>query len=320
MKILLLVKPFGEKLAKHKGKFDFFKALEKIAEVQYWGEDGHIQYILKQLNFEPDFILHYDIAWGYAFAPKIEGLQTVDIPKGCFISDVHYNKNIRKQYIDSSKIDLILSGPKYPFLREYPEYEDKFRCLPWSINPDVFKDWGMGKDINFLLMGQVYHPRKSMNKSNTQKGRYPFREAVLSKMYRVKGFVFHPHPGHRVAPSNDLLVDKKYAQELNRAKMFFTCGSVLQYPVLKFYEAPACRTLLLAESNKEIEELGFKDRVHYVSCNRGNFYEKAMYYLKNEQERKRITDEGYKFVQSHHTNDVRAKELLGFIEEILHTK
>ncbi|MBH0231737.1 hypothetical protein H0267_16155 [Halobacillus sp. KCTC 3957] len=39
---------------------------------------------------------------------------------------------------------------------------------------------------------------------------------------------------------NKLYVDKKYALELNRAKIFFTCGSVFQYPVLKFYEAPAC--------------------------------------------------------------------------------
>ncbi|MBH0231736.1 glycosyltransferase [Halobacillus yeomjeoni] len=78
--------------------------------------------------------------------------------------------------------------------------------------------------------------------------------------------------------------------------------------------------MLLAESNKEIEELGFKDGVHYVSCSRSNFYEKAIYYLENEQERKRITDEGYQFVQSHHTNGVRSQELLGFIKEAVDSK
>lgn len=52
----------------------------------------------------------------------------------------------------------------------------------------------------------------------TPKGKYPFREAVLEKLRGEKGFVFHPHPGHKA--SYNALVNEKYAKELNRAKIF----------------------------------------------------------------------------------------------------
>ncbi|MFB4163997.1 glycosyltransferase [Alteribacillus sp. JSM 102045] len=317
LKILFLVKQFGERLAKHKAKFDFIKAIEKQAEVYYWDKDGNILDILQQINFNPDFIYHYDIAWNYAFAPKIAGLGSVNIPKGCFIYDAHYNKSIRTDYINQNKIDLIFSATKYAFLRTFPEYKRKFRWLPWSINPDIIKDWNVKKDIDYLLMGKVYHD--TLNRTGTPKGRYPFRDAVLSKMAAEKGFIYHPHPGNKVAPSKNLLVDKNYAKELNRSKMFFTCGSVRNYGVLKFFEAPGCRTLLLAEPNKDILELGFKHGVNFIACNNSDFYKKAKYYLKNEKERNRITNNGYMFIQRYHTNEVRAKEFINHITKFIKT-
>ena len=78
-------------------------------------------------------------------------------------------------------------------------------------------------------------------------------------------------------------MNEKYAQELNRAKIFFTCGSALRYPLLKFYEAPACRTLLLAEPNQDIFDLGFKDGTHFIACEVEDFYDKAKYYLQNKK-------------------------------------
>ncbi|NLY80088.1 MAG: glycosyltransferase family 1 protein, partial [Lysinibacillus sp.] len=105
--------------------------------------------------------------------------------------------------------------------------------------------------------------------------------------------------------------------ELNRSKMFFTCGSSYKFPVLKFFEAPACKTLLLAEANPDILELGFKDGVNFVACDKTNFNEKAMYYLKNEKERMRITENGYKFIHANHTDDVRAKNFVNEIREFI---
>lgn len=312
VKILILIRNFAKSYPKHKAKFETIKAIEKFAEVKYWYRDGNIHDILKELDFKPDFIFHYDIAYGYVLAPRIRGLHEVDIPKGCFVIDAHYSPGERRRYFDRNKIDLIFSVTKDSFLKRYEQYKDKFRWFPFAIDPTVFKDWQLEKDIDFLLIGQLYdREKKTGYRTLTPKGKYPFREAVLEKMRGEKGFVFYPHPGHNA--SSKSIVNERYAKELNRSKIFFTCGSKLQYPVLKYFEAPACNTLLLAEPIPDILELGFKDGENFVACNQSDFYEKAMYYLKNEAERKRITENGYRFIQNHHTNDVRAKE---FVEEI----
>lgn len=84
---------------------------------------------------------------------------------------------------------------------------------------------------------------------------------------------------------------------------------------MKYFEAPACKTLLFAEPVPDILEL--EDGENFVACNQSNFYEKAMYYLKNEKERKRITENGYQFIHTKHTNDVRAKEFVQEVQKFL---
>lgn len=319
LKILILIRPFTNRFPKHKQKFETIRAIEKIAEVQYWYKDGNIHDILKNTKFQPDFIFHYDIGYGYPLAPRITGLHEVDIPKGCYVIDAHYSPPERKRYFEQNKIDLIFSATKSTFLKTYGTYKDKFRWLPFSIDPNIFNDWKLEKNIDFLLVGQLYdREKKTGYQTLTKKGRYPFRETVLEKMRGTKGFVFHPHPGHTA--SANALVNEKYAKELNRSKMFFTCGSDLQYPVLKYFEAPACKALLLAEPVPDILDLGFKDGENFVACTQTNFYEKAMYYLKNEEERKRITENGYNFIHTYHTNDVRAKQFVDIVEKFIQKK
>jgi spore maturation protein CgeB len=87
--------------------------------------------------------------------------------------------------------------------------------------------------------------------------------------------------------------------------------------LLKFFEAPACRTLLLAEPNQDIYDLGFKDGTHFIACEVEDFYDKAKYYLQNEKERQRITDNGYRLVHSRHTYHARAQEIADAIIDFL---
>lgn len=317
LKILILIRLFGNSLPKHQPKMDMIKAIEQHADVRYWHQDGNIHDILKKLSWKPDFILHYDNAWGSQLAPKIKGLEKVNIPKGYIVIDVHYSPNERKKFIEKNNIDLIFSVTKSPFLETFPQYKNNFSFswFPFSINPEIFKDWNLEKNTNFLLMGQVYDKNKNM--TNTPIGKYPFREAVLNKLRNTDGFVFHSHPGHHVKKSAKAFLNEKYAKELNRAKIFFTCGSKYNYPVLKYFEALACKTLLLAKPVPDLYELGFKDGVNFVACNESDFYEKAIYYLENEEERTRIVENGYHFIHSNHTNDVRAKQFIKNIEDYL---
>lgn len=303
LKLLIIVKEFDKLYPKQKPKYEFFKSVEKFAEVIYWREDGDIDSILKQLDFIPDFIFQYDIS-GYAFTPKITGLDKVTIPKGTYVIDEHWNPTERKKYIDSNKIDIVFSATKEAFLKRYPFYQNKFRFLPFSINPSIIKDWNLERDIDMMLMGLL------------STGSYPFRKAVLNIFRTHKGFVYYPHPGHTTKDKN-AIINERFAKELNRAKIFFTCGSKYQYPVAKFLEAPGCKTLLLAQANSDVYELGFRDAENFVACTPENVYPKALYYLSHPDELKRIALNGYNLVHQRHTNDVRAKEFIAAIKIFL---
>ncbi|MBX9968378.1 glycosyltransferase family 1 protein [Priestia aryabhattai] len=306
LKILILTKEFDKLYPKQKPKYDFFRSVEKFAEVRYWHKDGEINFILENLDFTPDFIFHYDIT-GYAFSPKITGLDNIEIPKGTYVIDEHWNPTERRKYFNDNKIDLIFSATKEAFLKRYPSYKDKFRFLPLSINPALIKDWNIDRDIDFLLMGLL------------STGSYPFRKAVLNKFENEKGFVHYPHPGHTTKDVN-AIINERYAKELNRTKIFFTCGSKYKYPVAKFFEALGCNTLLLAKPNNDIYELGFKDGENFIACDCSTVYQKAIYYLSNQEERERISMNGYRFVHQYHTNDVRAKEFLSSLYTFLEKK
>ncbi|KGA98394.1 glycosyl transferase family 1 [Alkalihalobacillus alcalophilus ATCC 27647 = CGMCC 1.3604] len=326
LKILILIKPFYEYL-KHKPKWDMIQALEKIATVRYWHEDGHINEIIDFLKFEPDFILHYDIAWRNGLSPNITGLEDVNIPKGAYVIDLHWDPDKRIEYIRNNRIDLIFSPTKNPFLKVFPQFEEKLSWVPWAINQEVMKDWKQPKDIQSLLLGLVHTTSEEMQEKNVAvpkmippKGRYEFRDQVLKRMLGENGFVFHPHPGHRVTEEENNFVKEAYAKELNRAKIFYTCGSRNEtggIAVLKFFEALACNTLLLAETNEDIEELGFIDGKNFVACTVDDFYEKTMYYLTNKAERQAITANGYQFAHQNHTIEHRAVEMLEAIKKVV---
>ncbi|OIJ10399.1 glycosyl transferase family 1 [Anaerobacillus alkalilacustris] len=316
LKILVLIRNFAKNHPKHRQKYDMIKAIEEFADVYYWGRNGSILDILKKINIKPDFILHYEDAWNNFFAPKITNLNKVGIPKGGFVIDTHWFPRRRKKYFNSSKLDLIFSVTKHPFLQKFPEYKSKFRWVPFSINPSIVKDWKLKKDIKFLLMGLVHYK----GVKHPPKGRYPFREEVLKRMTSMDGFVFHKHPGHRAKPSPNLLVKELFSKQINRSEIFFTCGGVFRYPVMKYFEALGCKSLLLAEPNPDILELGFKDGENFVACSKENFYEKALYYSENKSEREIITENGYNFVQENHTNQIRAKEMIAYIKEFIEKK
>jgi len=277
----------------------FRQEVARQTRVAFWHKKGDIQEILKRIPFKPDFIILH-------LSPGLTGLDKINIPKAIILDDAHgeiTKKN--KEVIIKGKIDLIFSRVNEAFPKYYPEpeFKKKFVWLPKSADTRVFRDYKSQKPIDFLLMGRVNEY-------------YPFREKVLERFKNVNGFVYHPHPGQINVYGNEkgVFSEADYAKEINRAKIFFACGSKHNYPVAKYFEVLACNTLLLAPSNKDLESLGFRDRVHFVECNENNFYEKAMYYLKNVLERKTIACNGFRFVRSKHSTALRAAEFINHLK------
>jgi spore maturation protein CgeB len=292
----------------------FLEELGRQADVQVWNKDdweaNYILKILRKRNFSPDFILHYDFVHNYVLSPKVYGLNLTNIPKGVYYLDLQTQTEERREFVQNNGIDLVFSPTKEFFFKTLPELKDKFRWLPFSIDPDTFRDWKLPKDINFLLMGRLYMGRSFHPW-------YPFREKVFKKMKNEEGFVYHSHIFDIKSENDEIFIGEKYAKEINRAKIFFNCGTCFNYPVRKYFEVPACNTLLIAPGNGDLEELGFKSCENFVECDNENFYDLAMYYLSHDEERNRIARNGHNLVHSRHTDHIRVKEFLNMLKSYL---
>jgi spore maturation protein CgeB len=80
---------------------------------------------------------------------------------------------------------------------------------------------------------------------------------------------------------------------------------------MRFFEALGNRCFMLSDLVDGIEELGFKEGVHYVSySNMQDLVEKIHYYLQRPEERQKIARQGHATVRQNHTYIHRVKEVL----------
>ncbi|MEN6324664.1 MAG: glycosyltransferase [Syntrophomonas sp.] len=278
--------------------------LAKLVELTVWYEPGDIQEIIARLESPPDFIFINE--FGETNTPKITGLGSLSIPFAVALHDLHYQIAERKEAINRLNVQHVFTLYRDSFYEWYPELAEKLHWLPHHANTDVFKDYGLPKNIDYLFMGAVHQ------------GVYPLRYRIQQKMKGKPGFVYHEHPGYRnYDDSDDALVGRNYAREINRAKMFLTCNSRYRYTLAKYFEIMACNTLLLAPNSKELEDLGLIAGVHFVPINEADFEEKAEYYLHHEKQCLEIARQGYETVQQHHSTSRRAAQLVAMIEDIL---
>jgi spore maturation protein CgeB len=283
----------------------FKKVLAKHPEVEvcFVQKTGDIHQIINNLPFTPQFI--YIDNFLEAFCNKIKGLDQIAIPKGILHTDPQRKRNSFKKFVNRNKINLVFAYYRDAFLTSFPGYKNRFRWLPHHAYPPVFKDYKFKKTINYLMMGSKSHM-------------YPFRKEMLTAMSRLPGFVHHSHPGYRIFSKTEqkkLMLGSNYAQEINKAKLFMTDGSMYHCPVGKYFEIPACNTLLLATGMPELKDLGFIDGDTFVEINKDNFVRLAKHYAKDDKERERIARNGYELIRGRHTTEARVQQFVDYIRE-----
>lgn len=260
--------------------------------------------MINRLNFTPDFIFFDDVVWN----KPLHGLKYVNIPKGILFWDIQRDQEKFRRFVYENDIDIIFSFYRDAFKTYYPELLYKFRWLPNYVNIEEFKDYQLNKEIDFLLMGAV------------DEYTYPLRYKIDIGMSGYPGFVHNQHPGYRDYGQEEevkSLVGKYFSMEINKAKMFFTDDSRYKFPIAKYFEVPASKTLLLASGSKELEDLGFIDGETFIEINEDNYLEKALYYLEHEEERNDITERGYQMVRKKHTSTIRAEQFIEYIKDYL---
>ncbi|WP_261132632.1 glycosyltransferase [Bacillus sp. Marseille-Q3570] len=279
--------------------------LSKHTNLTYWYEDGNLPDIIAQLSPRPDFILFNDHKPDYC--PIIYQVNKVNIPKGALVHDLHYLPGRRKKNYRKNNINYLFVQYRDAFLKWYPEFNDRIIWLPHHVPGHIFYDQKRPRDIDMLMVGSLIEHL------------YPLRVKMYNHYRNFSDFTYFQHPGYRHVNSSKkgIITGNSYAEALNRSKLFLTCDSIYHFPVLKYFEALACGTLLLASGSKELEALGFIDGQTFIQVTEANFATKANYYLRNEQERSRIVSKGMELIHERHTTEIRAKQLLGRIRKIL---
>ncbi len=302
--VLLIAEDTSRQL--HKNFYYLEQELAKRTHLSLWRKPGHISHILKQLPERPDFILLVNDL-GEQLYPMIKGLTHTDIPTGLFVNDVHRLTKVRKNFIEKNNIAYLFTAVRDKFLTTYPEFTAKMEWFPHFFNTNLYKDYGLKKDIPLLMMGAA-------------NDFYPLRQKIIHAYQGNADFTYHSHPGYRNFSEREekqYFIGQRYAEEINRAKIFFTSPSIMHYPVTKYFEALACRTLLLAPTFQELEDLGFIPDFHFIPINEHNFKEKAAYYLEDPSKRQIITDQGFRFIHQRHTITQRIEQLVHRLGQLL---
>ncbi|MGE5450203.1 MAG: glycosyltransferase [Methanomassiliicoccales archaeon] len=285
--------------------FYLTEELAKNFSLALWHWPGRINDILQQIPFKPDFILLNDMK--ETRCPDITGLAELIIPWGIIVHDLHYEVAERRKLMKQNRVRNIFSIYRDAFRQRFPEFASRMRWLPHFVNTELFKDYQLTKDHNWLMMGKIA-------------SYYPLRQKMYRTMKGKNGFVYYPHPGYRQISDDKekgILVGERYAREIGRAKMFLTCDSIFHYPLIKYYEVLACKTLLLAPASRELRDLGFVPGIHFVAIDQSNFKRKAYYYLQHVKERQRIAEAGYRMVHNKHSAIIRANQLCKMIGDII---
>ncbi|WP_078555038.1 glycosyltransferase [Bacillus alkalicellulosilyticus] len=280
--------------------------LKNLTNLTVSDKDGDLCSIVKSLATQPDFILLNDIR--PSRSPSITGISQCNIPIGMIMHDLHYKKELRKQFIKENNIQYLFTHYRDMFIKWYPEFHNRMIWFPHYVNTNLFKDYQLEKEIDLLMMGCTYP------------NIYPLRDKIYQTFKADKRFLLHEHPGYNHSSYSDkkFLVGERYAKELNRAKIFFTCDSIYRYPIMKYYEVLASNTLLLAPHSPELADLGFIPGTNFVSITEDNFEKKANYHLKHYKTLgKKIAEEGYKMVRKKHSVKKRANQLHSAILSIV---
>jgi hypothetical protein len=156
-----------------------------------------------------------------------------------------------------------------------------------AVDPAVFRDLRLRRRTDVGSFG-----------AHTDK-KYPFRIQVREFLLSQSEYTYNRR--QRVGSGgNDAAA---FARELNRYVSCFTCASVYGYTVAKYFEIPACGTLLFGEKTPLLDDFGYRDGVNFVEVSPENFTEKFHHYLReiHPDDRARIAQAGRELVVGRHT-------------------
>lgn len=315
MKILWLTIYRGNRVARH---FDTLRnAVSKIAKVDHMVRNINMiagpyskATVSGQIKQKP--ILHnllekenYDfIMCDALFAYLSEDWKNIKIPKAALLEDMHGPiVKYQADYIADRNFDIVFHRYNAPMKEYHPTLFMVSKCiwLPHAVDK-IFHYYGE-KTIDVLFTGCIGQT-------------YPTRRTVVERLKDKPYFKRWKRPPESLEKKEKYPIGEGYAKLISSAKIHPTCGSKLYYPVMKFMEIPACRTLLMSDWFSELRYLGFQPGRNMVTLDMQGLDRQMKWWIKHDKKREEVAKAGEELIKQKHTVEIRAKEFLEHIRKL----
>ena len=239
------------------------------------------------------------------FAFINERWENIKTKKACLFEDQHgFNPQISKMFMNKG-FDYFFTRYNNILSRHQHLGKSNVIWLPHSIDDTVIKDYGEKKKIDALMVGML------------QQNTYPVRNYVNQQLNGAKWYRRVERPRETLEKTKKWPVDEDYARLINSSWITFSCLSKFQYPVLKFFEIPGCKSVLASDYNNQLKRLGFVPGKNMIKIERNtnNFKSFIKNQIKDKNKMQDISNKGYELVHNKHTVKQRAEEFLNYIED-----
>lgn len=316
--------------------YDWFeREMGKIADCKYWGpnREGYkempLEEVIKHLygNDSPDWVIATPFMhcehrrWiGYKCPKNRKWKMAV------FTDDLHANSMLGVgaegycEALNKAEFDMILMWyTKLGYAKPYHDIDPKYFMknlkakvvhVPKFVDPKEMYPLNVTKKHDVVFLGAV------------QKRQYPLRFSIWNKLPSLAKkhgwrFLLKERPPGSASErligglkQKGYVVGDKYSETLASSKVFIFGCSIYKYPLLRYFEGWATKTLVMANKPFHADRLGLIDGVNYVEINENNWPVKLKYYLEHNKEREKIAQAGYKNFLENHTDSIRVKEVL----------
>ena len=258
---------------------------------------------LNNIDFEKyDFVICEDF-----ISYSSDNWNKIKIPKALYIEDLHGNGPIQIKLALKAGCRVII----HKYLRHFKEVikkmagtkNTKFIWSPHSVDTNFFKPYGK-KTREVVVLGVANDV-------------YPMRKQIHRELRNQLFYERIERPHETATKQKKWPVGIDYVKVIASAKICPTGGSIFHYPVAKYFEIPACGTLLMSDWFPELGLLGFVPGENMVVLEPGNLVNQMKWWLCHKDELQRVTKNGMKLVQENHNSLLRAQQLIGELKKLI---
>ncbi len=220
------------------------------------------------------------------------------VPKALLIrSDpMCYTRPLALQQVEALGIDgCFVIDPLYAYYME--ELADRLFVMPHSVDTRTFRDYGLPKTDIVAFFGHFLPSR-------------PWRVEAAAQLRQAFPCKFFPHDTSRTSGATTRMeFGETYARRINAAQFVPVEGGFHHALTRKFFEVPACRSVLVAPRIPALAEYGFEDMRNCVLGDVAELPDKLERLLREPGRYDAVALAGMQLVHERHSNEGRTQLL-----------